>query len=115
MAKIVVLNSISLQLFDLQSLIGKKPGELPGLQLLKVQTESPVKPGDEVVSFIGHPDTAAVAGVPVNSSKSMYKPKLGDKFWVYQLVCPNGQRLPNGATTLPEGFSCLWAKVQALS
>ena len=114
MAKITVLNSVSLQLFDLQSMIGVDSGKLPGLQLLKVQTESPIQAGDEVISFVGHPDTAACAGVPVCTKKKMYKPEMGDKFWVYQLICPNGQRLPNGATSLPEGFKCLWAKVMVV-
>ena len=112
MKKVIVLNSISLQLFDLESLIGKTPDELPGLHTIGVQIESPIKPGDEVVSFIRHPDTAAVAGVPVNTEKKMYKPDLFEDFWVYQLICPNGQRLPNGATTLPEGFKCLWVHVR---
>jgi len=57
-------------------------------------------------SAVGHPDTAAVIGVEckrVNVSLN-----AGDEVVVAQL---QGGRLPEGATTLPEGFSFKWLKV----
>lgn len=51
-------------------------------------------------SVIGHQDTANVLGVPMNRiSVSLQK---GDELLVAQLT---GGRLPEGSTTLPEGFS----------
>jgi hypothetical protein len=57
-------------------------------------------------SVVGHPDTAAVLGVPFNrASVSLIK---GDVMYIGQLT---GGRLPEGATTLPEGFSLKFLKV----
>jgi hypothetical protein len=50
-------------------------------------------------SCIGHADTASVVGVPCNR-KSITLGK-GDELVVAQIM---GGRLPEGATTLPEGF-----------
>jgi len=60
------------------------------------------RPNDlsEYTSVVGHPDTANVLGVAFNrASLTLQK---GDELLVAQLV---GGRLPEGATTLPEGFS----------
>lgn len=55
---------------------------------------------DGLTSAIGHADTAAVLGYPMNRiNVSLSK---GDTAYVAQLV---GGRLPEGATTLPDGFS----------
>lgn len=51
-------------------------------------------------SCIGHADTAAVLGVSMN--RVNVKLKKGEQFVVAQL---QGGRLPEGSTTLPEGFS----------
>ena len=57
-------------------------------------------------SAIGHADTARVLGVPMNRiNVSLHK---GETAYVAQLV---GGRLPEGATTLPEGFSFKYLKV----
>lgn len=53
-----------------------------------------------VPSFVGHQDTAACLGVDCNRGfLSLYD---GESVLVAQLV---GGRLPEGCTTLPEGFS----------
>jgi hypothetical protein len=51
-------------------------------------------------SAVGHVDTAAVLNVPYN--RVNVKLKRGDIAYVAQL---QGGRLPEGSTTLPEGFS----------
>lgn len=57
-------------------------------------------------SVVGHQDTANVLGVPFNRiSVALNK---GDILYVAQVV---GGRLPEGSTTLPEGFSMKFFKV----
>lgn len=61
----------------------------------------------EAISVIGHSDTANILGVPFNRvSITLEK---GDILYVAQL---QGGRLPEGATTLPEGFSFKYLKVE---
>lgn len=57
-------------------------------------------------SAIGHPDTAAVLGVPMNRCNVSLQ--RGDTLYVAQLV---GGRLPEGSTTLPEGFSFRYYRI----
>ena len=57
-------------------------------------------------SAVGHKDTAAVLGVEMNRINVTLK--KGDVAYVAQLM---GGRLPEGATTLPEGFSFKYLKV----
>ena len=59
-----------------------------------------------LVSAIGHQDTANVLGVPMNRvNVSLLK---GDVAYIAQL---QGGRLPEGATTLPNGFTFKFIKV----
>lgn len=60
-------------------------------------------------SAVGHADTAAVLGVPMN--RVSVRLRKGDVAYVAQLV---GGRLPEGSTTLPEGFSFKYLKVEVL-
>lgn len=60
----------------------------------------------DATSAVGHPDTAAVLGVPFN--RMSLKLAKGDELFVAQLT---GGRLPEGCTTLPEGFSFTFLKV----
>lgn len=62
-----------------------------------------------LVSAIGHADTAAVLGVPMN--RISVKLSKGDTAYIAQLV---GGRLPEGSTTLPEGFSFKFLKAEIL-
>lgn len=57
-------------------------------------------------SAVGHPDTAAVLGVPFN--RMSLKLEQGDELFVAQLV---GGRLPEGCTELPQGFKFTYLKV----
>ena len=59
-----------------------------------------------LTSAIGHQDTANVLGVPMNRI-NVHLSK-GDTAYVAQLI---GGRLPEGTTTLPEGFSFRYLKV----
>lgn len=60
-----------------------------------------------LVSAIGHADTAAVLGYPMNRvSVKLHK---GDVAYIAQL---QGGRLPEGSTTLPDGFSFKFYRVE---
>lgn len=59
-----------------------------------------------LTSAIGHQDTANVLGVPMN--RVNVRLSKGDTVYVAQLV---GGRLPEGSTTLPEGFSFKFLKI----
>ena len=61
----------------------------------------------DTLSVVGHQDTANVLGVPMN--RVAVKLTKGDILYVAQLV---GGRLPEGCTTLPEGFSFKFYKVE---
>ena len=63
----------------------------------------------DLVSAVGHADTAAVLGVDCNRVNVTLK--KGDTAFVAQL---QGGRLPEGSTTLPEGFSFKFIKVEVL-
>jgi hypothetical protein len=64
------------------------------------------------MSVIGHPDTAGVLtemlGREVAFNRASVSLAKGDTLFVAQVV---GGRLPEGATTLPEGFSMKFLKV----
>ncbi len=62
-----------------------------------------------LTSAVGHQDTANVLGVPMNRANVTLK--KGDTAFVAQL---QGGRLPEGATTLPEGFAFKFIKVEVL-
>ena len=63
----------------------------------------------DLVSAVGHQDTANVLGVEMNRVSVTLK--KGDVAFVAQLM---GGRLPEGSTTLPEGFSFKFIKVEVL-
>ena len=62
-------------------------------------------PLDTLVSAIGHQDTANVLGVQMNRVNVSLA--SGDVAYVAQLV---GGRLPEGSTTLPDGFMFKFVK-----
>lgn len=63
----------------------------------------------DLVSCVGHADTAAVLGVPMARISVTLDP--GDVLYVAQL---RGGRLPEGCTTLPSGFAFDWVRVEVL-
>lgn len=58
------------------------------------------------ISVVGHQDTANVLGVAFNRVSLTLNE--GDILYVAQII---GGRLPEGATTLPEGFKMKFLKV----
>ena len=62
-----------------------------------------------LTSAIGHADTARVLGVEMNRINVTLK--KGDVAYVAQL---QGGRLPEGSTTLPEGFKFKYVKVEVM-
>ena len=62
-----------------------------------------------LTSAVGHQDTANVLGVEMN--RVNVKLHSGDVAYVAQL---QGGRLPEGSTTLPQGFSFKFYKVSVL-
>ena len=66
----------------------------------------------DVISAVGHEDTAAVLsnllGFPVPMNRAFVTLEPDTEIYVAQLV---GGRLPEGATTLPEGFSFKFYRV----
>ena len=84
MRETFLLNAFSLQMIDVPASVTFEEVEsLP----------------EGLTSAIGHADTAAVLGVPMN--RVNVKLNKGDVAYVAQLT---GGRLPEGSTTLPEGF-----------
>ena len=93
------------------------------LQMLNLETNTtvsvkPVLPGDipeDTESCIGHADTAAVVsnilGREVPMNRANVHLDQGDVLYVAQIT---GGRLPEGATTLPEGFSLKFLKVEVV-
>jgi hypothetical protein len=91
MKETFLLNAFSLQMIDVPASVTFEEVEsLP----------------EGLTSAIGHADTAAVLGVPMN--RVNVKLNKGDVAYVAQLT---GGRLPEGSTTLPEGFKFKFIKV----
>lgn len=85
-------NAFSLQMLD----------SFPASVMVQEVTELP----EGLTSAIGHQDTANVLGVPMN--RVNVRLSKGDTVYVAQLL---GGRLPEGSTTLPEGFSFKFLKI----
>lgn len=101
MSKIYLANAFSLQMFKKFPALTNiyELGDIKADIICK-RTNLPAEHPEHIISAVGHPDTAAVLGVPCNRiNVSLEK---GDTLYVAQLV---GGRLPEGCTTLPEGFS----------
>lgn len=90
----VLLNAFSLQMVE-------------GDCLAKITEVETLPQG--LVSAIGHADTAKVLGVEMNRVNVSLKE--GDTAYIAQLV---GGRLPEGATSLPEGFKFVFKKVEII-
>lgn len=103
---IYLANSFSLQMLDLEkhSLVEVTPLTMQEVKELL---------GSDFVSAVGHQDTAGVlttllgVDIPFNRINVTLTP--GDSLVVAQLI---GGRLPEGSTTLPEGFTFKFLKVE---
>lgn len=102
MTKIYLSNSFSLNMIQTDGMvnISVQPIEKNQIQL------------ENIESAIGHPDTARVVsnelGVEIKSNRVTLKLDEGDVLYVAQYI---GQRLPEGATKLPEGAKIKYLKV----
>lgn len=72
----------------------------------RVSVEEVTNLPEGLTSAVGHQDTANVLGVPMNRMNVILS--KGDVAYVAQL---QGGRLPEGSTTLPEGFSFRYLRV----
>ena len=81
---------------------------------IKVRTVKPEEIPADVISCVGHADTARVLtsllGREVPCNRESISLMEGDELYVAQII---GGRLPEGATTLPEGVSFKFIKVTA--
>lgn len=99
-------------------------GNAFSLQMLNTEVPTgievvPVSAGDiptDVVSCVGHQDTAAVLsdmlGFEIPMNRMSVSLTDSDVLYVAQIV---GGRLPEGSTSLPEGFSMKFLKVRVAS
>jgi hypothetical protein len=102
---IFLLNAFSLQMLQ------DFPCQVAFEELHGIEADSIIMQAQQgiIKSAIGHQDTANVLGVPMNRiNVSLVK---GDVAYVAQL---QGGRLPEGATTLPDGFTFRIMKVTIL-
>lgn len=94
-------NAFSLQMINLEE-----------SRNLRVDKVDPEEIPNEVVSCIGHADTAKVVSEILGREIAMNRISVhlddGDVLYVAQIT---GGRLPEGTTSLPEGFSITFLKV----
>ena len=102
MNKTYLANAFSLQMLDLSDAVS--------VEIVPVTKEEVAASGFE--SVVGHQDTANVLttllGVEVPMQRVSVRLESGDVLYVAQVT---GGRLPEGATTLPEGFTLAFVKV----
>lgn len=98
-----ILNAFSL------SMISTFPASV---QVSEIDDATAIKIADQFTSAVGHADTAAVLtdffGIPVSMNRVSVTLKSGDTALIAQYT---GGRLPEGATTLPDGASFKWLLV----
>lgn len=99
MKKVYLLNAFSLQMLEGDAIV----------RFSEVSRDEVFHRDHCLVSAIGHADTARVLGVEMNRVNVTLR--KGDTAFVAQL---QGGRLPEGSTTLPEGFSFKFYKVEVL-
>ena len=108
MTKVVIANAFSLNMLNLEV----------GITDLQIRPASPdviryeVEDAGGYASIVGHADTAAVfsslLGLDVPCNRATFTLEEGATLFVGQY---KGPRLPEGATTLPEGAKVEWAMV----
>ena len=127
MPKVYISNAFSLSMLDrkVQSRkvsdgavygMPRIPSPFMSLEEVKefIKEREEKDPRTEIVSVVGHSDTAAVLSgllgrdLPVNRVSLKFTDEPGEVLIVGQYV---GPRLPEGATTLPEGATIEWWSV----
>ncbi len=99
MKTVFLLNAFSLQMLQGDATV----------KFTEVSRDEVFSTDNWLVSAIGHADTARVLGVEMNRINVTLK--KGDTAFVAQL---QGGRLPEGSTTLPDGFTFKFIKVEVL-
>lgn len=120
--RLYVSNAFSLSMLDRSAQKGNPMGYTPRVSdepLVHARVPRPVddprsafsalSQGREVVSVVGHANTAAILGqalgVDLATNRVSVKLAAGDTLLVGQYI---GPRLPEGATELPEGATIEW-------
>lgn len=102
----ILANSFSLNMFGGNVGIPQGDPVFPEFPVMTISVKevTPEEVPNDCVSVIGHADTAAVVGGilgrEVQANRTTYTVEPGDTLYVAQY---SGPRLPEGATTLPEG------------
>lgn len=82
------------------------------IRVVEISLEEAKRLAQNTESAVGHPDTAAVfssqLGIEVPANRATIALNKGETALVGQY---RGPRLPEGATTLPEGASIVWCTV----
>lgn len=106
--KLYISNAFSIQMLD-----PDKATDLHIFPMTEGGVREFIRDGFSFTSAIGHADTAAVVssiiGQELPAQRINLKLQKGDILIVAQLM---GGRLPEGSTTLPEGFSIKFFNVQ---
>ena len=107
--KIYLMNAFSLQMLDFPAKAVFEEIAVHGTpsQAIAELSEKIKQHGDELVSVIGHKDTADLLGVPFNRVSVRLEPD--SIAYVVQFV---GGRLPEGCTVLPENCKLKIIKVR---
>lgn len=99
-----ILNAFSLNMLGSEDYV---------LRVRPLSREDAAALAADAVSAVGHADTAAIfaaeLGVPVACDRRTVTLQRGDQALVGQYI---GPRLPEGATTLPEGATIAWRLVE---
>jgi len=107
--RVVIANAFSLNMLDLSEGLTDLEVYATSAELVREEIATAEECGGEVVSIVGHADTAAVfstlLGRPVPVNRVNIKLTQGVILLVGQYI---GPRLPEGATTLPEGARIEW-------
>lgn len=104
MKQVLLGNAFSLQMLDLTQ-----------VQNIKVTPIQPVDVPADAISVIGHQDMATIVGSilgrPIAFNRVTSRLQKGDILYVAQYT---GGRLPQGATTLPDGAAITFLRVDIL-
>ena len=107
-AKVVIANAFSLNMLTLEVGITNIQACPTSPDVIRMEIEE----AGGFTSIVGHADTAAVfsslLGLDVPTNRATFQLEEGVTLFVGQY---KGPRLPEGATTLPEGAKVEWAMV----
>lgn len=114
--KPIILNSFSANMLSqFPASVCFKEMPLDEVRKLYADAESGKENPEPLPSAVGHADTAAVfsseLGMTVPANRQNVSLTKGDRAIIGQY---RGPRLPEGATTLPEGATIVWLQVEVL-